>query len=183
MSTENLQGSTAAPDGQPAEQQPVWRQEYPVDWPESEYVTRREFTRLLLGTSFAFVVGQAWIVLSSLGKKAAAVQLPRVEIASVDEVPPGGSLLFYYPHENSPCLLVHLPNDQYVAFSQKCTHLSCPVLPEVAQGRFHCPCHEGEFDIQTGVPLSGPPRRRLPQVALEFVGGHIYAVGIEEGVA
>src|SRR5512144_2867140 len=103
MSTENLQGSTAAPDGQPAEEQPVWRQEYPVDWPESEYVTRREFTRLLLVTSFAFVVGQAWIVLSSLGKKAATVQLPRVEIASVDEVPVGGSLLFYYPHENSPC--------------------------------------------------------------------------------
>ena len=95
----------------------------------------------------------------------------------------GGSLLFFYPHENSPCLLVHLPSDQYVAFSQKCTHLSCPVLPEVDRGRFHCPCHEGEFDIQTGVPLSGPPRRRLPQVTLEVANSSIYAVGIEEGAA
>lgn len=182
MSTENLENSTVAPDGRSAEEQPVWRQEYPIDWSASEYVTRREFTRLLLVTSFAFVAGQAWIVLSSLSKKAAAAQPPRVEIAATDQVPPGGSLLFYYPNENSPCLLVHLPDGQYVAFSQKCTHLSCPVLPEVDQGRFHCPCHEGVFDIQTGVPLAGPPRRRLPKVALEFVNDRIYAVGIEEGV-
>lgn len=183
MSTENFENTSAAPDGQPAEEQPVWRQEYPIDWSESEYVTRREFTRLLLVTSLAFVVGQAWIVLSSLTKKVSAAQPPRVEIATVDQVPVGGSLLFYYPTDNSPCLLVHLTSDQYVAFSQKCTHLSCPVLPEVDQGRFHCPCHEGEFDIQTGVPLSGPPRRRLPQVTLVVANGHIYATGIEEGVA
>ena len=183
MSTENFENASVAPDGQPAEEQPVWRQEYPIDWPAAEYVTRREFTRLLLVTSFAFVVGQAWIVLSSLAKKASTAQQPRREIATIDQVPPGGSLLFYYPSDYSPCLLVHLPNDQYVAFSQKCTHLSCPVLPEVDRGRFHCPCHEGEFDIQTGIPLSGPPRRRLPQVALEFANGRIYATGIEEGAA
>ena len=183
MSTENFENTSVAPDGRPLEAQPVWRQEYPIDWSAAEYVTRREFTRLLLVTSFAFVVGQAWIVLSSLVKKASATQPPRVEIATADQVPLAGSLLFYYPHGNSPCLLVHLENDQYVAFSQKCTHLSCPVLPEVDRGRFHCPCHEGVFDIQTGVPLAGPPRRRLPQVTLEFANGRIYATGIEEGVA
>lgn len=120
---------------------------------------------------------------SSLIKKTSAAPPPRMEIATTDQVPLGGSLLFYYPHNNSPCLLVHLKNDQYVAFSQKCTHLSCPVLPDVDQGRFHCPCHQGEFDIQTGVPLSGPPRRQLPQVTLELTNGRIYATGIEEGVA
>ena len=183
MSTENFENASVAPDGKAMDEQPVWRQEYPIDWSESEYVTRREFTRLLLVTSFAFVAGQTWIVLSSLTKQATAAQSPRVEVATIDQVPLGGSLLFYYPHENSPCLLVHLKTDQYVAFSQKCTHLSCPVLPEVDRGRFHYPCHEGMFDIQTGVPLSGPPRRRLPQVALELTNGRIYAVGIEEGVA
>src|SRR5512136_2596112 len=112
MSTGNLTNASVAPDGQPAEDQPVWRQEYPIDWSASEYVTRREFTRLLLVTSFAFVVGQAWIVLSSLTKKASAVQAPRMEIATIDQVPVGGSLLFYYPNENSPCLLVHLTDLQ-----------------------------------------------------------------------
>src|SRR5512139_2548120 len=107
MSAENFENASVAPDGRPTEEQPVWRQEYPIDWSASEYVTRREFTRLLLVTSFAFVAGQAWIVLSSLSKKAAAAQLPRVEIATIAQVPVGGSLLFYYPHENSPCLLVH----------------------------------------------------------------------------
>ena len=69
MSTENFENASVAPDGQPAEEQPVWRQEYPIDWPAAEYVTRREFTRLLLVTSFAFVVGQAWIVLSQFGQE------------------------------------------------------------------------------------------------------------------
>ncbi len=183
MNTEHFENASAAPDGKAIDEQPAWRQEYPIDWSDAEYVTRREFTRLLLVTSFAFVAGQTWIVLSSLAKKATASQPPRVEIATMNQIPAGGSLLFYYPNENSPCLLVHLPNDQYVAFSQKCTHLSCPVLPEVDRGRFHCPCHEGEFDIQTGVPLSGPPRRRLPQVTLDIAADRIYAIGIEEGVA
>ncbi len=182
MSTEEIDHEATAPDGRPAAEQPAWREEYPVDWPQADYITRREFTRLLLVTSGAFVAGQAWMLVSGWIK--AAGQAPaRAEIATTEQVPAGGALLFYYPHDNSPCLLVHLPDGEYVAFSQKCTHLSCPVLPEVENGRFHCPCHEGVFDIRTGVPLSGPPRRQLPRVSLEIAGGRIFATGIEEGTA
>jgi Rieske Fe-S protein len=183
VSTEELDNGSVAPDGRPLEEQPAWRQAYPIDWPAADYVSRREFTRLLLVTSGAFVAGQAWLLVSGLLKNAGAEPPPRREISTTEQIQVGKSLLFYYPNDNSPCLLVHLKVDHFVAFSQKCTHLSCPVLPEVDRGRFHCPCHEGEFDIQTGVPLSGPPRRRLPQVALEIVNGRIYATGIEEGVA
>jgi len=183
VSTEELDNGSVAPDGQPAEEQPAWRQEFPIDWPAADYVTRREFTRLLLVTSGAFVAGQAWLLVSGLVRNASAAPAPRVEIATATQVPAGGSLLFHYPNENSPCLLVHLNSGEYAAYSQKCTHLSCPVLPEVDRGRFHCPCHEGEFDMETGAPLSGPPRRPLPRVSLEMAGGRIYATGIEEGVA
>ena len=38
--------------------------------------------------------------------------------------------LFQYPGLHDPCILVRLGADKYVAYSQKCTHLSCAVYYE-----------------------------------------------------
>jgi Rieske Fe-S protein len=43
----------------------------------------------------------------------------------------------------------------------------------------HCPCHEGLFDLRSGRPVAGPPRRPLDIVRLQVRGDDIYAVGIE----
>ena len=51
------------PDGRPAEQQPIWRHDFPIDWPEDELRARRDFTRFLMLTSLAFAAGQFWIVM------------------------------------------------------------------------------------------------------------------------
>jgi Rieske Fe-S protein len=77
-------------------------------------------------------------------------------------------------------LLVRLTVTEFVAFGQECTHLSCAVVPRPAEGSFYCPCHEGRFDIRTGVPTAGPPRRPLTRIVLEMRGRDIYAVGVEE---
>ena len=76
--------------------------------------------------------------------------------------------------------LARLDDGKLVAFGQKCTHLQCAVTPDVGAGKFVCPCHKGYFDIQTGRPLAGPPRRPLPRITLN-VGddGVIYATGVE----
>jgi Rieske Fe-S protein len=62
----------------------------------------------------------------------------------------------------------------------RCDSLSRPVLPQIDTGRLHCPSHRGYFDLWTGRPLAGPPRRELPQIALEVRDGVVYATGIEE---
>ncbi|MGH7506598.1 MAG: hypothetical protein ACRELX_13140, partial [Longimicrobiales bacterium] len=49
---------SVGPDGQPWEQQPKWRRDFPIDWPRDEYVARRDFTRFLVLVSGGFVVGQ-----------------------------------------------------------------------------------------------------------------------------
>jgi Rieske Fe-S protein len=54
------------------------------------------------------------------------------------------------------------------------------VIPRPAEGSFICPCHDGRFDLRTGVPTAGPPRRPLTRVRLDVRGTDIYAVGIEE---
>jgi Rieske Fe-S protein len=100
-------------------------------------------------------------------------------IAAIADVPVGGTLAFSYPDEHEPCLLVRLSAAEFVAFNQKCTHLSCAVVPEIDAGSFLCPCHVGRFDLRTGAPTAGPPRRPLTRIVLETRGADIYAVGVE----
>lgn len=181
MRIEDPERITIAPNGLPMAQQPRWRQDFPIDWPRDEYRSRRDFIRLLGLTSLAFVVGQAWIVTLSAWRRVRGTH-PRLDLGRLEEVPVGGAKQFEYPGKGDACLLVRLSPDQFVAFSQKCTHLSCPVIPRPAEGRFYCPCHEGSFDLRSGAPLAGPPRRPLPRVKLEEREGRLYATGLEEGV-
>ena len=76
-------------------------------------------------------------------------------------------------------MLVRLAPDRLVAYDQKCTHLSCAVIPRVDKGHIHCPCHEGYFSLETGDVLAGPPPRPLPRILLERRGDEVYATGVE----
>jgi Rieske Fe-S protein len=169
---------TIPPDGKPLAEQPKWRKDFPIDWPEDHFVARRDFTKFMVLTSFAFVVGQAWIVVQNFLRERRG-QPPMRRIAGLNELPVGQSLVFAYPEAHDTCLLVRTGEKSFVAFSQKCTHLSCAVVPEPEKGRFFCPCHSGSFDLETGKPLAGPPRRTLPRIKLEIVNGAVYAAGVE----
>ena len=170
---------TIAPDFAPADAQPAWRQDFPVDWPQDQYVERRDFMKFMVLTSAAFAVGQLWIAAQNWWRRQnGSYEIRR--IASVDDVAVGGTIVFTYPAEHDPCLLVRTSNSEFVAFSQKCTHLSCAVIPRPEEGIFFCPCHEGRFDLRSGAPTAGPPRRPLPRILLDIRARTIYAVGVEE---
>ena len=134
--------------------------------------------KFLVLTSVAFTVGQFWIAAQNWFRKRRGQSAIR-RIASLDDLPIGGSLVFQYPDEHDTCVLVRLSERDFVAYSQKCTHLSCAVIPEPEKGVLHCPCHDGFFDLRTGAPTAGPPRRPLPRIALDIRGRAIYATGIE----
>jgi nitrite reductase/ring-hydroxylating ferredoxin subunit len=167
------------PDGLPEPDQPAWRHDFPIDAPQDNYVTRRDYAKFLVLTSLAFVVGQFWIGFKSLVRRPPEGG-PGRRIAGVGDVPVGGALPFNYPGEYDPCLLVRTGEGEFVAYGQKCTHLSCAVVPEAERGLLHCPCHVGSFDLATGRPLAGPPRRPLPRITLDIRGGDIFATGVEE---
>ena len=170
---------TIAPDFAPADAQPAWRQDFPIDWPQDQYVERRDFMKFMVLTSAAFAVGQLWIAAQNWWRRQnGSYEIRR--IASVDDVAVGGTIVFTYPAEHDPCLLVRTSDTEFVAFSQKCTHLSCAVIPRPEEGIFFCPCHEGRFDLRSGGPTAGPPRRPLPRILLDIRGRTIYAVGVEE---
>jgi Rieske Fe-S protein len=178
---------TVAPDGRPAEQQPGWRGDFPIDWPQDQYVARRDFTKFMVLTSFAFVLGQIWIGVRNWfrSRRASPAAKKVATLKQVRELAPGEALPFRYPGEDEPCLLLRLPDDggkpRYVAYDQRCTHLSCGVIPAPgAPDRLFCPCHHGYFDCATGRPIAGPPRRPLPVIELEERHGDLYAVGVKE---
>src|ERR1044071_3876859 len=84
------------PDGRPYHDQPQWRNDFPIDWPQDELVARRDFTKFLVLTSFAFVVGQMWIVFENFFRKRRG-KPPVRRIAAAESIPVGGSLVFHYP--------------------------------------------------------------------------------------
>ena len=168
---------TIAPDFRPNDEQPAWRQDFPIDWPQDQYVERRDFVKFLVLTSGAFTAGQFTIAAQSMlqSGEAAGGKL----ITTLDQIPIGGTIVFEYPAQHDTCVLVRRADADVVAYSQKCTHLSCAVIPRPDEGTLHCPCHEGLFDLASGRPIAGPPTRPLPRILLEIRGRDIYAVGID----
>jgi nitrite reductase/ring-hydroxylating ferredoxin subunit len=156
--------------------EPLWREEFSVRAADERYVTRRQFGKFLVLTSLGMCVGNTWILVKSWFRS--ETRFPVQPVAQLREIPIGGVKLFRYPGPDDPCILVRSALDAYVAYSQKCTHLSCAVYYERDSNRLKCPCHQGAFSIADGRVLQGPPPRPLPQIVLERQGDLLAAVGI-----
>ncbi|WIG59390.1 MAG: hypothetical protein OJF49_002137 [Ktedonobacterales bacterium] len=174
--------TTAASDaGKPAgaaESQPPqhqeWREEFPYHWRADDLVTRRDTLRFLVAGSGALFIATAGLALVGAVRPDATAQ--RVAVARVGELAVNEARVFDFPDQYGQGILVNLPGKGLVAYSDVCTHLSCAVLYQADQRKFHCPCHEGYFDAFTGEPLAGPPVRPLPLIELQIEDGMIYAV-------
>jgi arsenite oxidase small subunit len=127
---------------------------------------------------------------------------PRLRVGNVNNLVVGQSLIFAYPLDNEPNILVKLgvpaqggvgPDGDIVAFSQICQHLGCnygflsrgaspPCNPsyQATKPVGYCCCHGTIYDFTTNATVvSGPSPRPQPQVTLAVDGvGDIYAVGM-----
>jgi nitrite reductase/ring-hydroxylating ferredoxin subunit len=164
----------------PDSRNPLWKDEFSVHSVDERYVTRRQFSKFLVLTSLAMFVGQVWILVKSWLAGKAPAPAPSV-IASKNELQVGGVKLFTYPTPEDHCILVCTAPETYVAYSQKCTHLSCAVYYSQASKKLECPCHRGFFDVNDGRVLAGPPTRPLPRIELEARGNDLVAIGVKEG--
>ncbi|MCE3236361.1 MAG: aioB [Vampirovibrio sp.] len=163
---------------QPIQEKTKWREDFPVDVPLDSYISRREFVKFLVMISGAFTLGQFWIAFMTYTRKHAGPALTQ-KIAGINDIPVGGYLAFHYPDHRTTCLLIRLEENQFVAYDNRCTHLMCPVIPQVEKKELFCPCHKGHFNLADGRPIAGPPRRPLAKVRLQIKGGDIYATGLE----
>lgn len=156
---------------------PRWRKDFPIKWENDHYVSRRELAKFLTLGSAILVGANALIAL--IGRFRPRPAEPAVRIGLASALARGQSLLFRYPTDEDPCILVRTAADQLLAYSQVCTHLSCAVVYQPDRDKLFCPCHHGAFSCAEGLPTAGPPTRRLPRIRIEKRGDELWAVGVE----
>jgi len=146
---------------------------------EGETVTRRRFMDISVNT--AGVITAAAFALPALGFAIGPVfsrmpwqwqavgppsdfnELTYVTkvITIVPQIGEAG-LTITYMRKRDPAIDTE-PADQYnqfIALSNRCMHLGCPVRYVAAAERFICPCHGGVYDFR-GQVAGGPPVRPL----------------------
>lgn len=168
---------------------------------------RRTFLKIAVVASGVLAAGAAGSVARSLISPAPATAavpttFPRVKIANSSDLTVGVPLVFNYPLDTEPNVLVKLgqkatngvgPDGDIVAFSLICQHLGC-IWGFLATGASppcnanyraaepvgYCCCHGSVFDLTNAARvIGGPSPRPQPQVQLELdTTGAIYAVGM-----
>ena len=166
-------------------------------------ISRRDFAKFMIFFSTILTVAP----FSDLGKylnvpRTNVIKVKRVKIANKKDVELKGKIIFAYPTQTRPAMLLHigpatydvgnyweeskttvLNEDQFVAYDGVCTHLGCPVGWIEGEVRMGPSCHGARFSPVDGTVRAGPPRRSIPKIKLEIDGnGDIYAVGYESGL-
>ncbi len=151
-----------------------WRVEFPFGWDADELVSRRQLLRWSVLASGALFASTGALAL--LGYARERGRGGRRAIIAAPAVAIGGAHYFNYPGPDDHAILLRLAEHRFVAYSGKCTHLSCAVYWSAERERLLCPCHQGVFHPETGGVLAGPPPRPLPRIALEAENGMLYAL-------
>ena len=170
---------------------------------------RRNFLKIAISFSTLLLVGGIAALTKSItnlapsqGQNIAPQAFPRVKIAQLSDLQTNQPVLFNYPLDNEPNILVKLgrkadagagPEGDIVAYSALCQHLGCVYAfqaagtsPKCNSGYKanspvgYCCCHGSIFDfVHQASVVSGPSPRPQPRVILEIDNsGNIYAVGM-----
>src|SRR5947209_220920 len=103
--------------------------------------------------------GNLWILLKSWLR--AGVSYPIRAVARAGEIPVGGVKLFEYLGPEEQCILVRTSEESYVAYSQKCTNLSCQSTIRRRTGAWNVPATAHISQLKTDLcaradPATGP---------------------------
>ncbi len=85
-----------------------------------------------------------------------------------------------YSFPNNKLYLHRTLNGEFLAISNKCTHLGCAVNLDVKTNSFICPCHSSHFDTLGNV-LQSPAKRALDYYPIKIQGNKI-AVNLNKSI-
>jgi thiosulfate dehydrogenase [quinone] large subunit len=116
---------------------------------------------------------------ATTASKAADVAPPAgyIKLGNVGGIPVNSAARYTDPVSGDPGILIHLPDDSWVAYDAICPHAGCTVRYAQSQRLLRCPCHGAEFDpTANGTAVSGPTNRPLAALTFKIdAGGDFYA--------
>jgi menaquinol-cytochrome c reductase iron-sulfur subunit len=158
---------------------------------EGETITRRRFMTgtahtagAVAAASFAlpalgFALGPIfehntirWETVGTVGEFSEDNYVPTVLTAVPGIGEAGKTTVYVRKHNDAIDTDIYDLDTPYIAVSDRCVHLGCPVRWVDAAERFICPCHGGVYDL-LGKPVAGPPVRPLDRFYTRVSGENV----------
>ena len=116
---------------------PLWSEEFSIRKDDERYVSRRQLTKFLTLTSLGMFVGNLWIRREELDAEGDGVSREEDRARGRNSGRRRQAVRISRARSDQ-CLLVRTSEDEYVAYSQKCTHLSCAVYYSAKENLGSC---------------------------------------------
>ncbi|MFN8163722.1 MAG: TQO small subunit DoxD [Solirubrobacterales bacterium] len=108
------------------------------------------------------------------GSNGSSVPSGAVKLGPSSRLPAEAAATYTDPTDGSPDILIRESDGSLKAYSAVCTHAGCTVGYE--GGVIFCPCHGGEYSVESGEVVAGPPPEGLAPKRVMEAGGQIYAL-------